>query len=135
MTTTAGERREREKARYSIYLAGCPARQVLETLSNKWATLILSALTDGPRRHSELRRTIAGVSQKMLTTTLRTLERDGVVERTVTPSVPPRVDYRLTPLGESLVPIVAELKDWAESNIADILVHREQYDRATRNTG
>ena len=96
-TTTAAQRREQERAAYNAYVAECPSRQVLDALSDKWVTLVLTALADAPRRYSELSRTIAGVSQKMLTQTLRLLERDGLVTRTITASVPVRVDYQLTP--------------------------------------
>ena len=94
---TAAQQREQERAEYNAYVAECPSRQVLDALSDKWVTLILTALADAPRRYSELSRTIAGVSQKMLTQTLRMLERDGLVTRTITASVPVRVDYQLTP--------------------------------------
>lgn len=119
-TMTAAERRARRAEQYSAYLATCPARQVLDSLSDKWVTLVLNALSDGPKRYSELARIISGVSQKMLTQTLRNLERDGLVSRTVTPSVPVRVDYELTELGESLLPVVAAIKAWAESHIHEI---------------
>ncbi|HEX4399214.1 MAG TPA: helix-turn-helix domain-containing protein, partial [Trebonia sp.] len=92
-TMTAAQRREQERDAYNAYVAECPSRQVLDALSDKWVTLVLTALADAPRRYSELSRTIAGVSQKMLTQTLRLLERDGLVTRTLTASVPVRVDY------------------------------------------
>jgi len=90
----------------------------------------LAALADGERRYSELSRAIAGVSQKMLTQTLRNLERDGIVLRSITPAVPVRVDYRLTPLGTSLLPVVAAIKDWAEQNMDQVLTARERFDRS-----
>jgi DNA-binding HxlR family transcriptional regulator len=90
---------------------------VLDALSDKWVTLILTALADSPRRYSELSRTIAGVSQKMLTQTLRLLERDGLVTRTITPAVPVRVDYQLTALGRTLLPVVRAIKDWSERTL------------------
>ncbi|GAA2362914.1 helix-turn-helix domain-containing protein [Dactylosporangium salmoneum] len=128
MTKTADQRRGEERILYDAFMAACPTRQVFATIGDKWAGLVVNALADGPRRHGELRTRIAGASQKMLTQTLRTLERDGLVTRTVTPSVPVRVDYELTPLGHTLVPILAALKGWAESNIGDILQSREDYD-------
>jgi DNA-binding HxlR family transcriptional regulator len=85
---------------YNAYVAECPSRQVLDAISDKWVTLVLTALADGPQRYSELSRRIAGVSEKMLTQTLRQLERDGLVIRTITPAVPVRVDYQLMALGE-----------------------------------
>src|SRR5688500_14871868 len=114
-TRTATERRVEQRRAYDAYLAECPARQLLDRISDKWVSLILTALADGPQRYSELSRRIAGVSQKMLTQTLRTLERDGLLHRDVTPSVPVRVDYALTPLGESLLPVMAAIKAWSES--------------------
>ena len=127
-TTTAGQRREQAKRDYDAYLAGCPTRELLSTLTDKWVALVIAALEGGPLRHSELARRIAGVSQKMLTQTLRTLERDGLLTRTVTASVPPRVDYALTPLGHELFPVMVAIKAWAETQLDRILEARAQYD-------
>ena len=129
-TLTAAQRRERARAAYNAYVASCPSRQVLDVLSDKWVTLVLTALADGPRRYSALARTIAGVSQKMLTQTLRALERDGLLTRTVTPSVPVRVDYELTPLGRSLLPVVQAIKDWAETHIEEVHAARAAHSQA-----
>jgi DNA-binding HxlR family transcriptional regulator len=129
-TMTAAERRARHREQYNAYLATCPARQVLDSLSDKWVTLVLNALSEGPKRYSDLARTIAGVSQKMLTQTLRQLERDGLVTRTVTPSVPVRVDYELTALGASMLPVVTAIKSWAESHIDEIHAAQRAYDGA-----
>ncbi|MCO5995156.1 winged helix-turn-helix transcriptional regulator [Actinoallomurus rhizosphaericola] len=129
-TQTAAQRRAEARAAYDAYLATCPARELLDRISDKWVTLILNALADGPRRYSDLGRTIAGVSQKMLTQTLRALERDGMVTRSVTPSVPVRVDYELTPLGVSLLPLVQAVKQWAEAHIAAVHTARASYDAA-----
>ncbi|MGC5379612.1 winged helix-turn-helix transcriptional regulator [Micromonospora sp. DT68] len=135
-TMTADERRERERRRYNAFLAECPGHEVLATLSDKWLTLVVSALADGPLRHSELARTVAGASQKMLTQTLRKLEREGLVSRTVTAGVPARVDYQLTPLGESLLPVQRAIKAWAETHIAEVHEARARYDDAgTRQCG
>ena len=134
-TTTARQRRERAKVNYDAFLAACPTRQLLVTLSDKWMSLVLCALADGAMRHSDLARRIAGVSQKMLTQTLRTLERDGLITRTVTPSVPVRVDYALTPLGRDLTPLMAAIKSWAEANMDAVQAARDGYDAATANTG
>jgi len=131
-TMTTAQRREQDRAAYNAYVAECPSRQVLDALSDKWVTLVLTALSGAPRRYSELSRTIAGVSQKMLTQTLRTLERDGLITRTITPSVPVRVDYELTSLGRTLLPVVRAIKDWSESHIAEIHTARSAYDRAAR---
>jgi DNA-binding HxlR family transcriptional regulator len=97
-------------------------------LSDKWVTLVLVALHDQPRRYSQLARTIAGVSQKMLTQTLRTLERDGLLTRTVTASVPVTVTYELTDLGRSLLVVITGLKDWAEAHMDEVLAARDSYD-------
>ncbi len=123
-TTTAAERREVAKQEYDAYLAACPSRQVFDMVGNKWVGLIVSALSDGPMRHSELRTLIAGISQKMLTQSLRALEADGLVTRTVTATVPPRVDYELTPLGHDLYGVIRPLKEWAEQHMPQILEHR-----------
>jgi DNA-binding HxlR family transcriptional regulator len=114
---------------FDAYLACCPSRQLLDAISDKWVCLILCALEDGPMRHAELARKISGVSQKMLTQTLRSLERDGLITRTVTPTVPVRVDYALAELGESLQMEVTRLKRWAEANMKAILDARATYDR------
>lgn len=127
-TLTAAQRRASARQEYDAFLAACPSRQVLARISDKWVTLILVALAAGPLRYSDLGRTIAGVSQKMLTQTLRTLERDGLVSRAVTPSVPVRVDYQLTLLGESLMIAVNALKTWAEEHIREVEASRAAYD-------
>lgn len=127
-TRTAAARRDDAKVVYDAFLATCPTRQVLSTVGDKWAALLVTALAHGPRRHGQLRAAIAGASQKMLTQTLRTLERDGLVLRTVTPTVPVRVDYELTALGHGLVPVIGALKAWSETNIEQILEAREDYD-------
>ncbi|MGC5165641.1 winged helix-turn-helix transcriptional regulator [Luteimicrobium sp. DT211] len=127
-TLTAAQERELARLDYNAFFAACPSRQVLETIGNKWSCLVVNALENGPLRHSEIARTIAGASQKMLTQTLRTLERDGLVTRTVTPTVPVRVDYELTDLGVSLTPVLHALKAWSEGHIAQILDARDAYD-------
>ncbi|WP_326826562.1 helix-turn-helix transcriptional regulator [Streptosporangium sp. NBC_01639] len=127
-TQTTAQRRDDARAAYDAYLAVCPARELLDTISDKWVSLILNALADGPLRYSDLGRIIAGVSQKMLTQTLRGLERDGLVSRTVTPSVPVRVDYALTGLGHDLQPVMLAIKTWAESHIEQVRDAREAYD-------
>ena len=128
MTVTAEARRAQDKVVYNAFMAACPTRQVLATIADKWAALLITALADGSQRHSELARTVAGVSQKMLTQTLRVLERDGVIARTVTASVPVRVDYELTDLGESLMPILGALKTWSETHIREIMAARDEYE-------
>lgn len=112
----------------SLDPATCPVRQVLDGLGDKWSILVLAALHLSPRRFSELRRVIPDVSQKMLTQTLRKLERDGLIDRLVTPSSPPRVDYRLRPLGQSLFLRMAHLATWAIENRAEIDAARLMFD-------
>lgn len=120
---------------YDAFLADCPSRQLLERISGKWVALVLAALGgeepgDGrPMRYSELSRTLTGVSQKMLTQTLRSLERDGLVTRTVTPTVPVTVTYELTELGLSLHGVMRAVKAWAESRMDEVLANRATYDR------
>ena len=136
-TRTAAQRRAEAKARYDAFLACCPSRQLLDRISDKWVTLVLCALAGhpkgpdadaptvpGPLRYSELSRQIAGVSPKMLTQTLRALEADGLVTRTVIPTVPVTVTYELTDLGRSLHTAVQGLKDWAEAHMGEVLANR-----------
>jgi DNA-binding HxlR family transcriptional regulator len=127
-TMTAAQRRAAEKTEYDAFMAECPSRQLLDRMSDKWVTLLLCALEDEPQRYSQLARTIAGVSQKMLTQTLRTLERDGMVTRTVTATVPVTVTYELTALGRSLLVVFARVKVWAESHMDEVLAARASYD-------
>ena len=138
-TTTADQRRAQAKVEYDAFLAACPSRQLLDRISDKWVALVLCALgnggpgADGPggpqaMRYSELSRALAGVSQEMLTQTLRSLERDGLLTRTVTPSVPVTVSYELTELGLSLHVTVREVKAWAEAHMDDVLAHRAASD-------
>lgn len=136
-TQTATERRARARTAYNAFLSACPSRQLLDRLSDKWVMLVLCALGgDGPGgdgepislRYSELSRMIAGVSQKMLTQTLRSLERDGMLTRTVTPTVPVTVDYTLTDLGLSLHRTTRQLRAWAQDNMDAVQASRSQYD-------
>ena len=123
-TRTSAARRQQAKEEYDAFLATCPSRLLLDMIGNKWVGLVLAALDSGPRRHSEIARQIAGISQKMLTQTLRELERDGLLTRTVTATVPVRVDYELTSLGHDLQTVVSPLKLWAEHNMGRILTNR-----------
>jgi DNA-binding HxlR family transcriptional regulator len=141
-TMSAAQKRAQAKVDYDAFLAGCPSRQLLDRISDKWVALILAALgSDGPdhlavdsvgeprsMRYSELSRRLAGVSQKMLTQTLRSLERDGLVTRTVTPTVPVTVTYQLTGLGLSLQYVMGGIKEWAEAHMDEVLANREEYD-------
>src|SRR5690242_8155855 len=102
--------------------------EVLARVGDKWTVLVVATLGDGPKRFNELRKALGSISQRMLTLTLRALERDGLLTRTVTPSIPPRVDYELTRLGRSLLEPVSELSTWARKNRAAIVAARERFD-------
>ena len=111
-------------------LPDCAAvKPVIQRIGDKWAVLIVRMLGGGPLRFSELKRQIGGVSQRMLTLTLRGLERDGLVSRTVYPTVPPRVDYALTDLGHSLMVPIRALADWAVAHHETIRAAQERFDR------
>ena len=106
--------------------------EVLSRVGDKWTVLVVETLGSGPKRFNELRRALGSISQRMLTLTLRALERDGLVLRTVTPTVPPRVDYELTKLGHSLLLPVNTLADWARANTAAMEKARAKFDIANR---
>jgi DNA-binding HxlR family transcriptional regulator len=127
-TRTAARRQADAHIAHQARFADCPTNRLLERMGEKWVALIFKELSEGPRRYGELARAIAGASQKMLTQTLRHLERDGFVSRTVTSAVPARVDYALTPLGQSLVPVMQAVTRWAEQNIEQIEAAREAHD-------
>ena len=114
--------------KWDVYNERCPTRVVLDRIADKWTVLIVGALDDKTKRFGELRREIGGVSQKMLTQTLRGLERDGLVNRVVYASVPPKVEYSLTELGRTLVRILEAIREWSEENIEDVLKARDAYD-------
>ena len=118
--------------RWDALKANCPTRQVLAQIADKWTMLVITALEgDEAVRFSELRRRIEGVSQKMLTQTLRALEREGLVSRTVYPTVPVTVEYRLTALGQSLTDAVDAIRDWAYGHMPEIERAREEFDVRT----
>lgn len=102
--------------------------EILARIGNKWTVLIIMMLRERTHRFNELKRGIDGISQRMLTLTLRNMERDGLIGRTVTPSIPPRVDYALTPLGHSLAEPVQALGDWSFSNLGEIEAARQLFD-------
>ena len=145
-TQTAAQKRADAKQDYDTYLSNCPSRQLLDRISDKWVTLILAALGGAgpyrsgpasgvgahPMRYSELSRQLAGVSQKMLTQTLRSLERDGLLTRTVTPTVPVTVTYELTDLGLSLHHLMRAVKEWAEKHMDQVLANRADHDVRVR---
>lgn len=110
--------------------AMCPYRLVLEHVTSRWGVLVLMLLLERPYRFGELRRAIGRVSEKMLTQTLQTLERDGLVHREAQPVIPPRVDYSLTDLGHEAAQQVKALATWTEERMADVVKAREAYDRA-----
>jgi DNA-binding HxlR family transcriptional regulator len=103
----------------------CESRQALDRIADKWSVLVVYALVDGPRRHGELLRTIEGVSQKMLTQTLRSMERDGLVERRVIGQIPPHVEYALTPLGQTLQEPLVAICRWAMDHLPKVQRARE----------
>lgn len=111
--------------------AACPIRDVLDRVGDKWSTLILLSLNEGPKRFGVLRREIEDISQRMLTETLRNLQRDGFISRTVFPTTPPQVEYALTPLGESLQGTLGVLAEWSRQNHDAIRVARIVYDAET----
>ncbi|MFC8454926.1 winged helix-turn-helix transcriptional regulator [Kitasatospora sp. NPDC057223] len=115
-----------------VYNRMCPSRGVLEHVTSRWGVLVLAALSERGYRFSELRRRVAGVSEKMLAQTLQTLERDGFVLREAHPVIPPRVDYSLTPLGEEAAEYVSALAHWVEHRVAVVEAARSQYDRKPR---
>ncbi len=115
---------------------GCPTRDVLDRVGDTWSVLIVGNLAEGALRFNELKRRTEGISQRMLTLTLRLLERDGLILRTVTPTVPPRVDYALTALGRTLLEPIHMLSTWAEKNRGVIQRSRERFDaKAEREHG
>jgi DNA-binding HxlR family transcriptional regulator len=111
------------------YAEDCPTRQVLDRIADKWTVLLLGLLARRPWRFNELRKEIGGLTQKMASQTLKGLERDGLVKRKVTPTVPVTVEYSITPLGRTLSDTVDSLRIWAEQHIPDVAKAQKQYDR------
>src|SRR5215470_15354602 len=123
------------KPRHKHLPADCRAvSDVLARVGDKWSVLVVTRLGGGPLRFNELRRSIGGISQRMLTLTLRGLERDGLITRTVFPTIPPRVEYALTALGHDLLQPVSALGDWALRNQAKIARARDQFDSTAKRT-
>jgi DNA-binding HxlR family transcriptional regulator len=115
---------------------GCRAiSSILARVGDKWTVLIVVLLGDGPKRFNEIRRMVGGISQRMLTFTLRGLERDGLVTRTVFPTTPQRVDYELTKLGSTLWEAVEPLGSWARAHVSEILKSRDQFDEKNLGSG
>lgn len=112
-----------------VYQGNCPTRAILERIADKWTTLVIGILAQSPsRRFNELKRTIGGISQKMLTQTLRDLERDGLVKRTMYPEIPPRVEYELTPLGKTLCGPLSALTQWSHDHIEEVKRAQAEFD-------
>ncbi len=122
-------------AHWDVFNSLCPTRQVLDRIADKWTVLVIHRLAGGTLRFSQLRRAIGGISQKALTSTLRGLERDGIVNRRLYASVPPRVEYSLTDLGRSLIKLVAGICTWSEVHIEEIQSARRAYGAATHSLG
>ncbi|WP_017597264.1 winged helix-turn-helix transcriptional regulator [Nocardiopsis lucentensis] len=118
----------REHGGANAYLRNCASRDVLDLLSSKWVCLVVGAIAGEPMRFGALRRRLDGITQKMLTRTLRDLERAGLVERRVFPTTPPQVEYSLTPLGRDLGILMESCRVWAEEHMAEITEARERYD-------
>ena len=112
----------------NVYSAECPTRRILDRVGDKWAVLILLLLRDDPLRFNRLRRAIEGISQKMLSQVLKSLERDGLVKRRAIATVPVTVEYSITPLGKTLAAAVDPLRDWAERNLKEVLAAQRRYD-------
>ncbi len=109
------------------YRADCPSRRLLDRIGDRWTVLVIGALDPGPRRFGALAAEVGGISQKMLTQTLRSLERDGFVIRTAYPEIPPRVEYELTPLGRSLQGPLRALEQWAITNMSEVVAHHDEH--------
>src|ERR1700736_6157487 len=112
----------------NAYSANCPTRQILDRVGDKWAVLILLLLRDEPMRFNALRRAIEGISQKMLSQVLKSLERDGLIRRRLIATVPVTVEYSILPLGATLARAVDHLRDWAEGNLKEVLNAQRRYD-------
>ncbi|WP_210438464.1 winged helix-turn-helix transcriptional regulator [Nocardioides xinjiangensis] len=120
-----------DTSQWNPYDRNCPSRRLLDRIGDRWTVLIIGALSDGPHRFKAITERVDGISQKMLTQTLRGLERDGLVKRTVYPVVPPRVEYELTAAGRSLCEPLAALEEWAREHMSGVLAARATYDATT----
>lgn len=117
------------QSRTGVYVAACPTRHVLDRIGDKWTSLIVGVLAGGTRRFGELRREVEGISPRVLSATLRELERDGLVTRTVQSTSPPQVDYTLTSLGTTLEAVLVPVRAWAEQQITTIVEARQAYEQ------
>jgi DNA-binding HxlR family transcriptional regulator len=120
---------------WNIYNPHCPTRLALDRIADKWTVLIVGRLATGTRRFGELRREINGISPKVLTQKLRELERDGIITRKIYASIPPKVDYTLTPLGQTLIGLLDSIRAWAEGHIEVMLEAQAQYDQRVPEEG
>jgi DNA-binding HxlR family transcriptional regulator len=116
-------------AKWNVYDQNCPTRLALDRIADKWTVLIVGRLATGIKRFGELRRGITGISPKVLTQKLRELERDGIITRKIYASVPPKVEYNLTPLGKTLISLLDSIRVWAESHIEYMLEAQTEYDQ------
>lgn len=116
-----------KKYKWDVYSENCPTRLVLDRIGDKWTVLIVGRLKTGAIRFNELKRLIPGITQKMLTQTLKALERDGIVKRKIYPVIPPKVEYSLTKSGKSLIMLLNQLGEWAQNNIEAILMAQQNY--------
>ena len=115
----------------NVYSPLCPTRKVLDLIADKWTVLVMGLLKQGPHRFSAILRRVEGVSQKMLTQTLRDMERNGLITRTIYAEVPPRVEYQLSPLGQTLTEPLSAMTRWAETNICAVMVAQQEFDART----
>ena len=119
--------------RWNVYDQQCPTRKILDRIADKWTMLIVGRLATQKRRFGDLRREIDGISPKMLTQKLRELERDGIVTRRVYASVPPKVEYNLTPLGQTLIELLDSIRVWSEMNIEAVLEAQHAFDNRNKS--
>lgn len=114
----------------NVFDANCDSQQILSLIANKWTALVICTLAQDTKRYNELQREIGGISQKMLTQTLRNLEANGLVERKVYPVVPPKVEYSLTPLGDTLTELLQSVCRWAEQHLSELNAAKASYDKS-----
>ncbi|MEQ9885370.1 winged helix-turn-helix transcriptional regulator [Pectobacterium zantedeschiae] len=120
--------------RYDVYAQHCPTRMILDRVADKWTLLILNILVERPMRFNQLKRDVEGISQKVLSQTLKNLVRDGFVERTVFPTIPVTVEYASTQMGKTLAKPIAELTYWAEQNMDNVLLSQQKFDASANST-
>ncbi|MEQ9940519.1 helix-turn-helix domain-containing protein [Pectobacterium aroidearum] len=119
--------------RYDVYAKHCPTRMILDRVADKWTLLILNILVERPMRFNQLKRDVEGISQKVLSQTLKNLVRDGFVERTVFPTIPVTVEYASTVMGKTLAKPIAELTYWAEQNMDNVLLSQQKFDASANS--